>query len=466
MSLDSHQQAALAEALSRHLPDFRRLESVERLTAGASLETYRLGIDTGRGPRRLAMRRTPGGAEKLSAAWTPSVEAEAMLFRVARENGIPEPQVFFVLSPEDGLGSGFIMEWLDGETLGQRIVAGEALAGARATLARECGEILGRIHSIDIAASGLDVHLHVWPTELLVRSTIDKYAAYGVDRPMLDYAGRWLLANLPPDERRALVHNDFRNGNLIVAPEGVVAVLDWEHSYVGDPLRDLGWLCANSWRYGRPDLPVGGFGSYDQLLDGYEAVTGIRVSRDQVRFWEIFGALYWAVGCMELANQHRSGQAKSVERLAIGRRVSECEIDCANLLLPPLDRPLGDIAAPATRFADAHELIDSVVGYLREEVARGDNARLAYLARVSANSLSIVARELTGGPAAQAAEQAELAALLGQSGDADSLRAELSQRLRAGTMPLDQPGLAAHLRRSVEAQIAIDQPRYSGRTHS
>ncbi len=466
MSLDSLQQAALAKALSRNLPDFRRLTSVDRLTAGASLETYRLGIETDGGPRRLAMRRTPGGADKLSAAWTPSLEAEALLFRVARENGVPEPQVHFILAPEDGLGSGFIMEWLDGETLGQRIVAGEALAGARATLARECGEILGRIHTIDVGASGLEQHLHVWPTEQLVRSTIEKYQAYDVPRPMLDYAGRWLLEHLPADDRSALVHNDFRNGNLIVAPEGIVAVLDWEHSYVGDPIRDLGWLCTNSWRYGQPDLPVGGFGSYEQMLDGYEAATGLRVSLDHVRFWEIFGSLYWAVGCMELANQHRSGQAKSVERLAIGRRVSECEIDCANLLLPPLESPVAKTPAPATRFADTYELIDSVIGFLRDEVAKGDNARLAYLARVSANSLSIVARELTGGLAARATEQAELQALLGQSGEAESLRTELSQRLRSGTMPLDHPGLAAHLRRSVESQVAIDQPRYSGRTNS
>lgn len=466
MALDPLQQAALAQALARNVPDFRALTSVDRLTAGASLETYRLGIETGQGPRKLAMRRTPGGASKLSAAWTPSLEAEALLFRVARASGVPEPQVHFVLAPEDGLGSGFIMEWIDGETLGQRIVAGEALAGARATLARDCGEILGRIHNVDVAGSGLASHLHVWPTEQLVRSTIEKYQAYDVARPMLDYAGRWLLDHLPVDERRALVHNDFRNGNLIVAPEGIVAVLDWEHSYIGDPIRDLGWLCTNSWRYGRSDLPVGGIGSYDQLLEGYEAVTGLRVSLDHVRFWEIFGSLYWAVGCMELANQHRNGQAKGVERLAIGRRVSECEIDCANLLLPRLDMAPIEPPAPATQFADTRELIDSVIGYLRDEVARGGDARLAYLARVSANSLSIVTRELTGGAAARTIEQAELETLLGHPGTADILRAELSQRLRSGAMPLDQPGLAQHLRRSVEAQVAIDQPRYSGRTHS
>lgn len=464
MALAPDQQAALSGALNRHLPGFRALTRVDRLTAGASLETYRLHADTEAGPVKLAMRRTPGGAAKLSADWTPSIEAEALLIMAARDHGVPEPRVHFMLAPEDGLGNGFVMEWIDGETIGQRILKDEALAGARADLARHCGEIMGRIHAIDVAATGLEPHLHRWATEELVRATIAKYQGYGVPRPMLDYAGRWLLDHLPADDRRALVHNDFRNGNLIVTPDGVGAVLDWEHSYVGDPIRDLGWLCTNSWRYGRSDRPVGGFGDYDQMLAGYEAVTGIRVDLEHVRFWEIFGSLYWAVGCMELAEQHRSGKARSVERLAIGRRVSECEIDCANLLLPALAAPLPTEAALPTRFADRRELIDSVAEFLREEIAAGPDARLAYLARVAANSLAIVAREESEGEAARAAERAELEALLGQAGDADSLRAELSQRLRSGAMTLDHPGLADHLRRAVEAQVAIDQPRYSGRS--
>ena len=72
------------------------------------------------------------------------------------------------------------------------------------------------------------------------------------------------------------MHNDFRNGNFMVGASGVVAVLDWEVAHIGDPMRDLGWICTNSWRFGRSDLPVGGFGEYADLFRGYESVSGQR----------------------------------------------------------------------------------------------------------------------------------------------------------------------------------------------
>jgi aminoglycoside phosphotransferase (APT) family kinase protein len=71
--------------------------------------------------------------------------------------------------------------------------------------------------------------------------------------------------------RVTLVHGDFRHGNLIIGPDGVRAVLDWELAHLGDPMEDLGWICVNSWRFGEIDKPVGGFGSREELFAGYEA---------------------------------------------------------------------------------------------------------------------------------------------------------------------------------------------------
>ncbi len=97
-------------------------------------------------------------------------------------------------------------------------------------------------------------------------------------RPVFDLAFAWLAARTPPppaDPR--LVHGDFRNGNLIFRPqEGVVAVLDWELAHVGDPMEDLGWICANPWRFGMVDKPVGGFGEREDLYAGYEEAGGGR----------------------------------------------------------------------------------------------------------------------------------------------------------------------------------------------
>ena len=120
----------------------------------------------------------------------------------------------------------------------------------------------------------------------------------------------------------------------MVSPAGVVAVLDWEIAHIGDPMRDLGWICTNSWRFGRSELPVGGFGGYADLFRGYERVSGRAVDPAHVKFWEVFGSFWWACSSLTMAEHYRTGPDKTVERPAIGRRSSECQVDCVNLLIP------------------------------------------------------------------------------------------------------------------------------------
>jgi aminoglycoside phosphotransferase (APT) family kinase protein len=257
--------------LARQIPAFGELRSVERLSGGASQETYRIVFaGSGGEERQLALRRAAGGEERTLGPG-PGLATEARLMRVAREAGVPEPEVHYVLEPEDELGPGFLMEWLEGEALGARIVRAPEFEGIRPKLARQCGEILARIHAVDLEKSGLADRLATVTPEQYVRQTWEGYRAYPTPQPMIDYTARWLLDHLPTDAELRLVHNDFRNGNLLLTPDGIVAVLDWELAHVGDPMRDLGWLCTNSWRFGRRELPVGGFGAREDLFRGYEA---------------------------------------------------------------------------------------------------------------------------------------------------------------------------------------------------
>ena len=100
-----------------------------------------------------------------------------------------------------------------------------------------------------------------------VRQFRDLLDALGQPHPVFELGLRWLEANRPPPSGRAVVHGDFRLGNLIVGPEGLRAVLDWELAHLGDPLEDLGWLCVRSWRFGG-DGPVAGVGDREDLCDG------------------------------------------------------------------------------------------------------------------------------------------------------------------------------------------------------
>lgn len=455
--------AALRDVLARAVDGFVGLTSCERLSGGASQETYRIVIDTRTGVRKLAMRRAPGGAAVEGGAEKPGLALEARLMELALAAGVPEPAIVHVLEPGDGVGEGFIMEWLAGETLGARINRAPEFAAIRDKLAFQCGALLARIHSIDLAATGLDASLGRLTPEAFVRQKWEQYQLFETPQPMIDYTARWLLDHLPPVTDLKLVHNDFRNGNLMVDPNvGVTAVLDWEVAHIGDPMRDLGWICTNSWRFGG-DQPVGGFGEYADLFAGYESVAGVPVDPAHVKFWEVFGSYWWAIGCLGMAFAYRNGPDRTVERPGIGRRSSECQVDCVNLLIPgPVSLPMEAVGASSTDTPRTDELLVSVRDFLRADVMAATEGRTNFLARVASNSLDIVLRELTLGPAHLAGEQARLQKLLNKTAPLVDLRWDLVRRLRDGSISLDHPGLSAHLRETVVGQIAIDQPKYSG----
>ena len=402
----------LRDMLGRHLGDALVVERIDRLSGGASQETYRIDVRLAYGRRTLALRRALGGANDARLEGQVGLRTEAKLMRVAKANGIPEPEVIAELAPGDGLGDGFVMEWLDGETLGKRVNTAVALADARRTLALECGSTLARIHAIDLDASGLRQVLEVKGARQLVEETMAQYIALDIPQPMLDYAAKWLLSNVPAAPRETLVHADFRNGNLMVGPDGLVAVLDWELAHIGDPIRDLGWLCTGSWRFGVPELAVGGFGTRAQLLEGYESVSGERVNPDDLRFWEVFGSFWWGVVCLSMAQHHRSGVERSIERAAIGRRSSECQIDCVNLLIPgPCSVPSSSDADGGLDLPSAGELLEAVGEFLRDDVTDAVSGRTKFLARVAANALGIVVRQTRLAPAVHTAERERLRVL-------------------------------------------------------
>lgn len=453
----------LERALQR-LPGFEALLACDRLSAGASRETYRLTVRMDGAERKLALRRAEGeGASPMGSG--PGLNVEAKLFAAARAAGVPGPEVLLVLQPDDQLGAGFVMEWIGGETLGGKIARGPEFVETRKTLARQCGEILARLHAVDVKATGLDQVLESFTPEHAVRKTHAAYLELGSPQPMIDYTARWLLANIPKPRPLTLVHSDFRNGNLIVDPaRGVVAVLDWELAHIGDPMRDLGWLITRSWRFGVPDKPVGGFGDTEDLIAGYEAASGATVDRDALRFWEVFGSFWWAVGTLSMGQSFRSGLEKSLERPAIGRRSSECQIDCVNMLIPgPARKPTPNLQSlSATDLPRSDELLVGIRDFLRGDPAWALDPRNQFLARVGANAIDIVLRELSLGPDALAWEKRQLNHLLGMVGELQDLREKLCVAIRFGEIDAARPDLQAYLRDSVFAQVLIDQPNYAG----
>jgi aminoglycoside phosphotransferase (APT) family kinase protein len=307
----------LEDQLCAVLPDAVEIRDLNRLTGGASRETWSFDVVLGSGELRpLILRRDTPGISRSGP-----LTREALAIEAAAHAGVPEPAILAHSDDPAALGAAFvIMDRIEGESIPRRILRDERFAVVRPRLAEQCGEILARIHSIPVeAVPGLERYDVLADVEGIVYAFADP-------SPALELGLRWLAANRPATAGEVVLHGDFRNGNLIVGEDGIRAVLDWELVHIGDPMQDLGYLCVRAWRFGGPGR-VGGFGSYDDLFAGYERVSGTPVDREAVRWWEVFGTVWWGGACMLQAWRHLSGGERSVELAAIGRRVWEQEYD-------------------------------------------------------------------------------------------------------------------------------------------
>ena len=369
------------------------IESLTRLSGGASRETWSFDAVRADGSRaELVLRRDPPGRPGEPGA----MSREARVISRARTAGLAVPEVL-LSTDEAGLWgtAGLVMRRVAGETIARRILRDAAYREARKVLVRQAGEFAAGLHALDIPED--------LPAPDPVAGLRTQLAAFDQASPVFDLALRTLEAEPPPARKPVIVHGDLRLGNLIVGRESLGAVIDWELVHAGSPAEDLGWFCVKAWRFG-VDAPAAGLGSREELLAAYQAAGGADITPDELRWWEILGTLRWGVICMSQAWAHLSGAHRSVELAAVGRRVCEQEWDLLLLLAPDAaaevaanrPRPAGvpqPAPAPHGR-PTASELLDAVREFLTGEVMPATTGQLAFHARVAANVLGIVAREL------------------------------------------------------------------------
>ncbi len=295
------------------------VDDVRALSGGASSASWLVCA----GGRRFVFQRSAGAAGL-------SRRAQAAVMAKAGALGVPVPPVVAVTPPGDPLGDGMLTGFVEGEAIPQKWLRDAAFAPARTGLAQACGTALARLHGAPLSDwQGLG--LAGGSGQALWHDAFATYRRLGVDVPAFDLAFAWAKPRMPAGGPTCLAHGDFRSGNLIVTPEGLAAVLDWELAHLSVPEEDLGWIAVNAWRFGAWDKPVGGFAGREALYAAYEAAGGT-IDRDVVHLWEVFGTLKWGLSCLLLADDHCSGRVRSVERAAIGRRVSEVAADLVHLL--------------------------------------------------------------------------------------------------------------------------------------
>jgi aminoglycoside phosphotransferase (APT) family kinase protein len=328
-------QDSLAAVLRPILRGEVAIDNLRALTGGASRTTWAFDAVTPDKRRSLILRIGP--PDDVHAG----MELEARAQAAAAAVGAPVPHVLVADDSPDALGNPFLIcDEIKGETIVRRIqrtLDKDGGAAGRARLLLQCAEALAAIHRADANLSGVN-------REDQLAEWRDRLDAMGDTTATFEWAFRWLAAHRPAPSPSRLVHGDYRMGNLIVDGSQLAAVLDWELVHIGEVYEDLAWFCIRAWRFGAPaDRAAGGLGSVEDFLCAYEQAGGAPVDRVAFHWWLVLATLRWGVICRYQAERHLSGQTRSVELAAIGRRVCENEWDLLNLL------DLPDKATPDSR---------------------------------------------------------------------------------------------------------------------
>jgi aminoglycoside phosphotransferase (APT) family kinase protein len=425
------------------------IEALTRLSGGASRETWAFDLVHGSERRALILQRWRPGREGSGRGI--AMEVEAAVLRQAGRAGVPVPEV---VAADDGsiLGSaGMVVTRLDGETIARKILRDDEWARAREGLGSDVGAAMAAVHRIPTdAVPGLD-------SSDQVAEYRDLLDVLGEPHPAFELGLRWLDEHRPVTSDVGVVHGDLRLGNLLVGPDGLRAILDWELAHLGDPMEDLGWFCVRAWRFGSP-LPAGGVATREALAEAYEDAGGRPVDLEVLRWWEVLGTLKWGVMCILQAWSHLSGATRSMEHAAIGRRVCENEWDVLGLLPgEPLERRPPPPAVPSERVHDRPtmaELLEAVREWVGGDVRTETEGRLSFHARVAANALGILEREVALEPGLSDAHTRRLAEL-GCATDA-----ALASAIRAGDLD-DRLDRVRHLvAESVHDKLLVANPAW------
>lgn len=414
----------------------------QRLTGGAVMESWRFSA----GGCDYVLRRAPSLAFMEGRPYGHAVEAA--LIEAARAKGVTAPEVVAVLEEGDGLGSGFVMRALPGTADPKVILACDDPDG----LLRQAARDLARIHRLRQA--DVPEGVPVMDYRAAISDLKAQFMEAGGDRPIIALGLRWLEDNCPPQVEPVLNHGDYRMGNLLVEGSHLTGVLDWEIAHFGDRHEDLAFGCMAVWRFTCYDRPALGLGSIEDYIAAYEAEAGVTIDPARFRFWTIYRTVWWALGCLKMAAQWRSGADRMLERVVISRRTSEQELDLLLLLeedAPEAERARevwdGPIEWRHSGEASTSEIATAInewLASLKDKLTGHDRFQLA----VARNALGMIARE----------HQDMIRVEIGDEG--------LCRDILQGEKSLRTEGLLSDLRAAALRKLRSDVPKYAAHAHA
>ena len=301
----------------------KKIKNLVPLTGGASADINRIIFEDN---KEFIVRRS---VVKDKAVMAIPKNMEAKIQKIVKEYGAPVPEIIMEFSEGAEIGEGYVMQSVGGETIPRKILRDDSYKNIRNKLPYEIGKSLAQIHKTKLEK--LQDLEKITFSESLEKLFII-YDSFDQPQPVFDLAFKWLENQKILDYEEVLVHGDYRFGNFIISEKKLESIIDWELAHIGNPMEDLGWLCVRSWRFGNVNKRAAGLGDVDDLIAGYESNSKIKIDKSQLDMWQLYGSLKWGIICMVQTFAHLSGAVKSLEKAAIGRRVSETEFDLMNMI--------------------------------------------------------------------------------------------------------------------------------------
>jgi len=233
--------AAVAAALRSVLDGaFDGRVAIRQFQGGQSNPTYHLATNVG----DLVLRKKPPGKLLPSAH---AVEREYRVMQALAGTPVPVPRMLLLCEDAAVLGTPFfVMQHVPGRLMGARYPQAGS-RDERIALQLDLARVLGELHRVDFRAVGL---ADFGRAENYLQRQVQRWArqwdlAQLDALPAMDRLREWLPAHLPQDDEAAIVHGDYRLGNVLIDPAlpKVAAVLDWELATLGHPLSDLAYAC-------------------------------------------------------------------------------------------------------------------------------------------------------------------------------------------------------------------------------
>ncbi len=324
----------LRDKLERYITDqtgsAAKIERMTPLAGGASRDSWMVDIVLDGEPQRLVMRRDFPTSMNDNAL---TREQEFRLMQRAYESGVSVARMRWLCTDLDVLGLPFfIMDFVEGISIGRKVVQVPELAHARDVLPEQMAAQLAKIHTMQIDDLEFLQRPRTDPITHVIAETYTLLDNLGLHIPAFEFALRWAQRTAPDCTRVTFTHGDFRVGNLLVDPNGLTAVIDWEFAHVGDPREELGYVCMRDWRFGNDHLRMGGLSDRERFIRAYEAHSGVEIDRRAVDWWEVMGNIRWGIICLSQAERHLSGRDPSVELASLGRRSAEMQLEALRMI--------------------------------------------------------------------------------------------------------------------------------------